>query len=141
MRAILKALRREGYDLNDKWQYHGSDPSKVRSELKGMGSEPEIKVAAEAVSIVLAVNFYGTMPVKDGSFRTAKKAKFAKEASDLLSKVPSRFSNLEKQMKTKVTLNALDSCTTRVVLGLSKPYGFSGPSRTAPTWDQAVSEG
>ena len=51
--------------------------------------------------------FMGPCHVKDGSFRTAKKAKFAKEASDLLSKMPARFSNLEKQMKTKVTLNAL----------------------------------
>ena len=79
MQSILRALKRNGYDLNDKWQYHGSDPHKVREELKGMGSDTEIRVLGAAVSIVLAVNFYGTTPVKQGNFSAKKQQKYDKE--------------------------------------------------------------
>ena len=100
-------MRRDGYDLNEKWQYHGSDPQKVRDELKGMGSDKDIKILAEALSIVMSVNFYGTKPVQKGDVAGKKKQKYDQAALELLAKMPERLKRLEASMRAKVTLNSL----------------------------------
>lgn len=101
----MRRLKRDGFDLNEKWEYKGTDPARIRRQFKSLGSDREIKLAAEAISVIAAVNFYGTVPVKAGQFTARKKGKYGACASHLLAKMPDRFKRVDYNLGVKVSLN------------------------------------